>query len=264
MRIYVSAILLLLGGCLYIPSGLNPFGTPIDKVERVEAKRDDAREKLLKNAQEQAHKTATAISEPASERRDEVAKGYALETMGSLDQALGAPLAGESAQWRKVVSDLLSENSELRKKAEESEAKTRRENAATSEKLAAKEAALLKAQKQVVEYAKENEGLADLVRWALFIGVGLAVLWVLAQGLAIAARLNPAFSAASSLIHTIAAPALSFTAQRATAGLKAVGSALADIQERTPALVDRVTEIMDTHLDRDHQAEIRRAREAAK
>jgi hypothetical protein len=253
MRIYVSAILLLLGGCLYIPSGLNPFGTPIDKVEHTEAKRDDAREKLLKNAQEQAHKAATAISEPASERRDEVAKGYALETAGSLDQALGAPMAGESAQWRKVVSDLLSENSELRKKAEESEARTRRENAATSEKLAAKEAALLKAQKQVIEYAKENEGLADIVRWALFIGVGLAVLWVLAQVITIAARFNPAFGVAASLINTVAAPAANYTAQRAKAGLSALGRAVGEINEKLPAARERVVEILDQHLDEDHK-----------
>lgn len=256
------ACALLLTGC-GLPSSWRVFDTPLERQEKRVAQESQARNHVLAGAQAAAHQTVLALESAPPSRATEVAMDFAAEAQTLLDQAQGAPLAGDVARWQGLVDRLLSDNQEIRTSAERERVKDREAIAAVADKLAQATAARVRAEAQVREYAKENERLADMVRKAFWIVGGLAGLWLASQALAIAARFNPALAGVSGLVNGIAAPAVQFAASRAQQGLHRIGTALATVRREAPAVAAQVIPYLDAETDRDHQAEIRRAAEAA-
>lgn len=170
---------LLLQGCVWVPTSWRLAGTATEKAEKKEEKRDDARDALTAKARESAHKASAAMTSPQSDRRDKIASEYLDEAVAALDQSLGAPQAGDLAKWRKLVADLLSENTEVRRKAEEQRSKDSAELARLARKLSDSEEALDRAEKKVREYAEENARIADYLRKAVWAVIGLGLLSVI-------------------------------------------------------------------------------------
>ena len=260
------AVLLLCSftaGCSWIPSAIRVGGTPIERAEKKEDKEDAAKDKLLKKGQEAAHKAKEALSAAPESRPVEVAKDFASEVVASMDQALGAPQVGETAQWKDLVQRLLSEDAKIRAKAEAERNADRAEIARLSDRLAEASAATVRAEEKAMKYAKEVDRIADILRKAIWLIGGVVVLWVLSQVLSIAARLNPAFSGAASMVNTIAAPAVQFAFSRAKTGLQKVGTALAEADKAKDDVSAKIRAYLDTHTDSDHQAIISSACKAA-
>jgi len=247
---------LLLTGCALIPSSLRIGGTPLDRVEAKEVKQTAAQTKLLKASQEAAHKADVALAAAPESRPVDVARDFTAEAVAGLDQALGAPAAGDAAQWKDLVRRLLSENEQIRTKADKERGADREEIAKLGDKYASAVAATERAEAKNREYERKIEGLADIVRKAIFVGGAVVGLWLLSQLLSIAARFNPAFSAAASIVSGIAAPATQFALTRAKAGLAKVGEAIAGAEKHAPEVAAKIREYVDAAADSDHKAEI--------
>jgi hypothetical protein len=245
-------------GCM-LPSGWRVSDTALETVQKKEAKEAQVRAQVIQGAQEAAHKSAMALAAAAPSRATTVATDFAAEATALLDQAVGAPKAGDLSSWRDLVSALLSDNAAIRQKAEAQRSSDAERMADLSDKLAASAAATARAEAQVREYARENERLADLVRKALWIGGGLAGLWLLAQLLSIAARFSPALGGVASVVNAIATPATQYALSRAQALPARIGAFMNDVRAAGDGLADRVTPLLDAVTDADHQEQIRRA-----
>ena len=261
--VIAAALVLTLGvmlsGCAWVPSALRIGGTPIERVEKREDKEDAARGKLLRASQEAAHKAADALAVAPDSRPVVVARDFACEATASLDQALGAPAAGEAGKWQDLVRRLVSEDAAIRATAEKERNADRAEIARLGERLAEASAATVRAEEKALKYAAEVDRIADMLRKVVWIAGGVAALWVLSQVLSIAGRLNPAFAGVAAMVNTVAAPAVQFAFNRAKKGLQKVGSALAEADKAKDAAADKIRAYLDVHTDADHQAVIAEA-----
>lgn len=263
-KLSVLVLCLTLSGCAWIPSPLRLFGDPIQHEEKAKKKEDAARDLIYEQARESAHKTQAALSKESNPSREvQVARDFSSETVALLDQARGPAMLADLNRWQEQVDRLCSTDPEVRMKADFERSKERLENEKTSAKLNQLEARARAAEEKELEYAKIKDRQAD---WLLKIAWGLgilAVLWVLSQVLAIAARLNPAFAGASTVLNTVAAPAVHFAYSRAVAGVKKLGEGMATIRKEMPEVAEQVTRLIDSHLDSDHK-QIAAAAAAAK
>jgi hypothetical protein len=244
---------LLLSGCIGLPSNWKPWGTPLDRQEDRAAKADTARAAVIGAAQESAHKTAAALSFAPPSRPVEIARGFAGETRTLLDQAAGAPKAGDAAQWQSLVERLLSENEAIRTQAERERVKDAEQVAKIADRLAAAEARADTATAKALDYARDNERLADMVRKFWWILIGLGALWVLSQMLTLAARFNPVLAPFATAANAIAAPALERARVRAVEGLQSVGRGLAEARKVAGQVTEQVIAHLDSNTDREHQ-----------
>lgn len=263
LLILAACLLLALSGCAWVPSALRIGGTPLERVEKREEKQDAAKERLLKASQEAAHKTADALAAAPESRPVEVARDFATEAASGLDQALGAPTAGDAAKWQDLVRRLISEDAKVREQAERERSADRAEIARLGDKLAEATAATVRAEEKALKYAAEVDRIADILRKAVWLIGGVVVLWVLSQALSIAARFNPAFAGAASLVNTVAAPAVQYAFSRAKTGLQKVGAALADADKAKDEAAVKILAYLDANTDVDHQAVIAAARKEA-
>lgn len=95
-----------------------------------------------------------------------------------------------------------------------------------------------------------------MIRRVVWVGVGLAGLWLAGQLLSIAARFNPALGGLAGAVNMVAAPAVQYTARRAQEGLARVGEALATARTEMPDAAKHLTLLFNAATDRDHQAHI--------
>ena len=104
MRSIVPPVLLsamlLLSGCVGLPSGWKFWGTPLTRMESKQEDVSAAQLQATRAAQELIHKTTAALSHAPASRPVEVASSFAQEARTILDQAVGAPSVGDSAEWR--------------------------------------------------------------------------------------------------------------------------------------------------------------------
>ena len=126
MRAYLAIAVLALSGCAtgsnsnvrWWSPGTWFSGAPAVAVDRAEAKEDKARHEVLKSAQRNAHETQVALASAPQSRPVEVATETNSATVALLDQAVGPLSAEDAARLRKTISGLLSENAEIRARAE--------------------------------------------------------------------------------------------------------------------------------------------------
>lgn len=248
---------LLLAGCVGLPSSWRPFGTPLTREAKRASEESQARSDVVVGAQAAVHQAVMALQAAPASRAVEVATDFATEAQTLLDQAQGAPRAGDVARWQSLVDRLLSENAEIRKAADREREKNRESVAAMADKLAEATAAKVRAEQKVREYAAENERLADWIRKAIWIGGALLGVWILGQVLAVASRFNPAFAGASAVVNGVAAPAVQFVANRAHEGLRRVGKGMKTLRTLAGDKADELIErSFDGVTDDDHQRAI--------
>lgn len=253
LPLLLTAVLCLMAGCLALPSGWRPFGSPLDKVEKKQADEATAKDKARKGAQGALHKAENALNQAGDSRPVVVARGFVFEARSLLDQSEGTPSATDLAAWQDLTNRLLSENADIRAGAERQRDADSREIGRISDRLAAATAATARANAKAMDYARESEATADLLRKVYWIALGLGVLWAVGQVLAVVAKLNPAFGLASTVVNGIAAPAVAWAQKRAETGLRKVGQAIADAKAAAPEIATRFVQFLDPHADTDHQ-----------
>lgn len=246
--------------CVWVPTGMRIGGTPVEKFEKKGEQREEAKEKLLKEAQRSASQTVSALETPPSDRRDEVAKSLATETKDALNQALGSPEVGDTAKWQKLVQDLLSDNQAIRASAEAARLKDRAEIARIGQELAQREEALKVAEGKAISYAKEVDRIADMLRKVVWWAAGIGGVWLVGQILALVARFNPAIGGAAALVNSVAAPGVQFVANRAQKGVEATGKFLRMVEDEAPEFLNKAEALLRQATDADHQATIIAAR----
>lgn len=254
------AILLLAlptGGCA---TGWHPFGTPITAAEKKEKKIVAATEPVMDGVQKDIHQTGMAIDAAiaGNPRALTVAKDFNMEARGLIDQVRGAPLTGEVLGWSTVVNGLISENANERAKAEkqrDADRKTINGQATELDELTREKAEL---DRKVAAYAKENEGLADLVHKGRTILIVIILFWVLAQVIKFAAPFVPALQGAAKIITSVVAPAASFALHKSETALSGlvtgIGSAIGEIRVAMPEKAKEIRQVFDSNLDTQHQA----------
>lgn len=244
MRAAVLVPVLLLSGCAsstgakwYAPATWFSHA-PADKVDRAQDKEEVARHAVVKAAQRSAHSTAAALASAPASRPVAVASDSAALTVALLDQAAGPMQAEDLAKLRVTVAGLLSENAEIRAKAEAQRAADEQSIGEVSAALAKAEAASeAAAAKLRTAYEREN-ALANELR------TQRALLWI-AGGVAV-------LLAAGWLY-----------ARFALGGIpNAVGRGLAALRARNPAAGMAATEIFDQLLNRHEQRRIAKHAEA--
>jgi len=241
MRAAVLVPVLLLSGCAsgtgakwYAPATWFSHA-PADKVDRAQDKEEVARHAVVKAAQRSAHSTAAALAAAPTSRPVAVASDSAASTIALLDQAAGPMQAEDLARLRATVAGLLSDNAELRAKAEAQRAADARNIGEVSAALAKAEAASeAAASKLRIAFEREN-ALANELRGQR------ALLWI-AGGVAL-------LLAAGWLY-----------ARFALGGIPgAVGAGLARLRAADPKAGEIATGIFDQLLNRHEQERIARA-----
>lgn len=152
---------------------------PADAVDTAQKKKTEAEDKAIRAAQRSTHETAIALEKAPESRPVEVARRSNLAAKGLLDQVAGPMNLEEDASLRKLVADLLSENAEIRAKAEKERAKEEAKFADVSASLGAAQAAVAKAEGKLREAFERENALANELRSqrALFwIACGVGVL----------------------------------------------------------------------------------------
>ena len=239
-HIPLLALSLLLTGCAgsgakwYAPATWWSHA-PADKVDKALSKEESARHAVVKAAQRSAHSTAIALASAPDSRPVEVATSSNNEAVALLDQAAGPLEAKEVAALRTTIGGLLSENAEIRAKAEAQRARDAKGIAEVSAALAKAEAASQEAAAKLrIAFERENQ-LANELRSqrALFwIACGIALLLALAW----------------------------LYVRFALGGIpNAIGRGLADLRARNPQAGQLATEIFDQLLNRHEQARIAKA-----
>jgi hypothetical protein len=209
-------------------------GSELRKVERVEAKRDSAREEAIKAAQETAYATQEALTSAPVSRPVEVAQEANGQTVALLDQVAGPLTVAEREALRKQVSLLLSENADLRKSGEALRDANREAIADISIRLANAQAELRTAQTNLkAGFAREN-ALANQLRVQRFLLWAVGIVAVLGY--------------AGILYFRIAYGGIP----------AALGRGLSEIRAKQPELAPVITQAFDTYLNRDEQARISR------
>jgi hypothetical protein len=205
---------------------------PAERLDRAQNKEAAARHNVVKAAQRTAHVTATALAVAPASRPVEVATDANASTVALLDQAAGPMEAKELARLREQVAGLLSDNADLRARAESQRAADVRNIGDVSAALArAESASVAAAAKLRVAYDREN-ALANELR------AQRAWLWIAA---AIAALLALAWLYTRIMLGGIPS---------------AVGAGLARLRATNPRAASEVTDIFDSLLNRHEQDRI--------
>lgn len=166
------------GGHWWAPSTWGKHA-PADSVDSAVKVEDKARDAVIKAAQRSAHETAFALSSAPASRPVAIATGFSSDTVSLLDQAAGALPAPELSKLRETVAGLLSENSELRAKAEAAQRSEQSNIAAVAADLAKAESKTEDAEKRLRTAFERENALANELRSQrafLWIIGGLAVL----------------------------------------------------------------------------------------
>lgn len=154
-------------------------GSSAVAADKATTKEEAARHEVVKAAQRTAHQTQLALAEAPPSRPVAAATDFNASTVALLDQAEGPLTAGESAKLRATVAGLLSENAEIRAKAERQVAAERETIAGLSARLAKAEIASEAAGKALRAAFDRENALANELRnqRALFwIAAGVALL----------------------------------------------------------------------------------------
>lgn len=207
-------------------------GAPASNVDTAIRVEDKARDAVIKAAQRSAHETAFALSAAPASRPVAVATGFSSDTVSLLDQAAGALPAPELSKLRETVAGLLSENAELRAKAEASQRAEQSSIASVAADLAKASAKTADAEKKLRTAFERENALANELRSQR------ALAWILG-GVA----------------------ALGFAAyvylRFALGGIPgALGGALRTLRAQNPTAADALTPILDGLLNRHEQAAI--------
>lgn len=228
MRILLPVLCLFLGGCSIIPSGWNPFGTPISRVEKAETKQEQAQGKVLGAVQEEVHKASHAIqaAQNSNPHGLQVASQHVQAAKTLVDQALGPPVLATEQKWRDLVARQTSLDEEVRKIADKESQKRLEQIGKLSQELQNRDAALEVANQRAQEYAKELQGFKDVVLKIAWVVGGFFVLYFLGQILQFAANLNPAFGTASNFVNAVVSPALHSAAWKARKAAAAAAAAV--------------------------------------
>lgn len=235
---------LTLSGCTSGGSGVRWWApstyfshAPADRVDKTEAKEDKAREAVIKAAQRTAHETGIALAAAPASRPVAVATDTNASTVALLDQAAGPLSAGDVAKLRATITGLLSENAEIRAKAEAQRAKEERTIASLSADLAKAETASETAKESLRKAFERENALANELR------AQKAAIWILGAFLVILAGLY-------------------IYARIALGGIpSAIGLAMSDLKAKHPDVAKLVSPIYAKYLNRNEQEIIaRRAR----
>lgn len=205
---------------------------PADNVDNAIKTEDKAREAVLKAAQKSAHETAFALSSAPHSRPVAVATGFNADTVSLLDQATGALAAPDLSRLRETVAGLLSENAELRAKAEAAQRAEQSSIASVAGKLAEAQVKTADAEKKLRGAFDRENALANELRSQR------AFLWILG-GLAVLVGIGAVYL-------------------RLTLGgiPTALGGALSKL---TPDARESITSQLDSFLNRSEQALVRAA-----
>lgn len=185
MRTCLITLCLLLTGCAtgtgtkwYAPATWFSH-RPADAVDTARKDKTNAEQEAIKAAQRYSHQTAEALASAPDSRPVAVAKKSNNASLRLLDQVAGPLTTKEETQIADLVAGLLSENAEIRAKAErESEKQTKKLNEVSGE-LSSAQAAVAKAEGKLREAFERENALANELRSqrALFwIACGVAVL----------------------------------------------------------------------------------------
>ena len=219
------------GGHWWAPSTWGKH-KPADNVDNAIKVEDKAREAVLKAAQKSAHETSFALSAAPHSRPVSVATSFNADTVSLLDQATGALAAPDLSRLRETVAGLLSENAELRSKAEASQRAEQSNIAAVAGKLAEAQVKTEDAEKKLRGAFDRENALANELRSQR------AFLWILG---------------ALALLAVIGAVYL----RMALGGIPtALGGALSKL---TPDARESITAQLDSYLNRSEQALVRAA-----
>lgn len=212
---------------------------PAAKLDRAISTEETARHAVIRSAQKSAHTTAAALAAalaaaPAS-RPVAVAADSNASTVALLDQAAGPMQAGELEKLRATVAGLLSDNAELRAKAEAQRAADARNIGEVSAALAKAEAASeAAASKLRIAFERENALANELRRQRALLWISGGVALLLAAGW--------------------------LYARFALGGIPgAVGAGLARLRAADPKAGEIATGIFDQLLNRHEQERIARA-----
>lgn len=246
--------MLCFAGCSYVP--WHPFGTPLTSEKKAEEKVDKSERQLMFAAQEAVHKFNFAIdlAKAGNLRAIDVAEEQGRYAQAALDQALGTPKIGDDQKWHDLVARLVSENAEVREKAEKENVKSNSKIADLSADLESMRKKLTTAENKALEYAGEKEKIADHFLKICWVLGGLAFVWVLSQLLRVAANFVPALAPFSAIANGVVAPAMHYELQKAKRGLQQVGAAMGTVRaELGPELSKKVRDIFNAKLDEHHQ-----------
>ena len=244
---------LMLAGCTLWPSSWWPGGSPLDRAKASALQRDQISAATVAHAQAAVHKAATALDAAPASRPVAVARDFVTEARALLDQAHGAPSAGDEAEWNRLVHDLLSENAAVRAAAEKERTAQAGATARLADQLARATAAAERANTKALAYAADREELADFAG-KLKLGF-FAVLALVALGtvLSLVARFVPAVGLASQVVNGVLAPGLTFVAHRAEVGLRRVGQGMTRLRSLVADAEPLIERAFDGLTDADHQ-----------
>lgn len=163
------------------------------KVSKLEDRVDTSRDQLIKAAQKTSHETQEALAAAPASRPVDVAVESNNQTVAVLDQAAGPLTANEVVGLRNRVANLLSENAEVRAKAEKERAKDRETIGDLSDKLAKVQAKLDAAESKLPDALRREAAIANKYRtlmWgagcllvlAVILGVGVLYLKIVYGG----------------------------------------------------------------------------------
>ncbi len=221
MRPLLAALALALGGCA-IP--WHPFGTPISKAEKAQARVEQATIPVTTALVEEVHKTSLAIDAALAGKPNalETAKGHSRVAVTLADQLYGPPTVINETKWADLISRQTSLDATVRQLADKENARRLAEIGKLSGKLDKTEQARDDADKRAVKAAGELQAFKDrVVFWCWVVGA-LFVLYFLGQILQFAAHFSPAFEGAANLVNTFVSPALHLGFSKARKALAAV------------------------------------------
>jgi len=229
MRALLPVLVLFLSGCSILPSGWNPFGTPLSRVETATAKQEQAQSKVLGAVQEEVHKASHAvqIAKDQNEHGLPVAQQHLQAAKTLLDQVLGPPVLATEQRWRELIDRQTSQDAEVRKLADKESQKRLDQIGKLSQDLQNRDSALEVANQRAQEYAKELQGFKDVVLKIGWVIGAFFALYFLGQILQFAANFNPAFGTASNFVNAVVSPALHSAAYKAR---KATAAAVAAVK----------------------------------
>lgn len=202
------AALVLLPGCSLVP--WHPFGTPATRVEKAEARVEQAQARAGDVLVEEVFKTSAALDSAAAGNPHglAVAQQHVATARTLAVQLFGPPQVVDEARWRDLIARQTSIDDKVRALADAENARRLSQIGTLSADLAAKDQALDAANRKVVEYAKEKEAIADRFLKLCWIAGALFGLYFLGQGLQLLASFNPAFQGAANLVNTFVSPVL--------------------------------------------------------
>lgn len=207
---------------------------PAGNVDRAQASETIAEKAAVKAAQKATHQTSVALASAPSSRPVIVATEANATALALLDQAAGPLDAAELASIREMVAGLLSENAEIRAKAEKERAAQAKDVAEISVRLTKAQAATEAAEGKLRQAFDRENALANELRSQR------ALLWI-AAGVAVLC--------AAGWVY------LRFF----LGGLPmAAGKLMRDLRQTKPDVAAVVGPMFDTYLNRHEQAAIAR------